>query len=160
MTTKKLKSRSGQAMVELILTLSVALVIVTTIVAVVTVSLRNAYFARQQVVATHFAQEGLEWVRAQKESGWSTISDKSGTSLQRYCISNLSWPSTVLPCPAYGSPQYITNTKFTRDLELINKDFIPSISGNETIEATVTVSWTDSLGSHKSKLTTQFAQWQ
>lgn len=152
-----MKNQKGQTMFELIMALMVAMVIVTAIVSVVTVSLRNSLFAKQQSEATRFAQEGLEWVRSQRDSSWTTFYAKSGTVMQRYCVNTLAWPASVVQC---DGTQFIAGTSYYRDLELqsFNKD--TSNPDFETVQANVIVSWNDARGKHQSRLTTQFTDWR
>lgn len=147
----------GSSMLELILALAVSLVIVTTIASVVTVSLRNSLFAKKQSEATRFAQEGMEWLRAQKETSWSVFYGKSSAAGTSYCINSLAWPSSAV-CTGTA---FIPNTIYFRELKMTNKDLIPAAPGNESVEAEMTVSWEDGKGRHTtSKLTTQFTDWK
>lgn len=154
-----MKKRSGQTMLELVMALTVALVIITAIVSVVTVSLRNSIFAKQQAEVTRFAQEGMEWVRTEKEKDWGTFYSKSGVATQRFCINALTWPNPDIRVPCSGS-SYIGSTIYYRDLELIQREKLGLAGDNETVEATIIVSWNDSRGRHSSRLTTQFVDWK
>lgn len=151
--------QNGSSMLELILALAVSLVIVTTIASVVTVSLRNSLFAKKQSEATRFAQEGMEWLRASKETDWDVFYGKSSAGGTSYCINSIPppWPATG----ACTGTSFIANTIYFRELKMTNKDLIPAAPGNESVEAEVTVSWEDGKGRHTtSKLTTQFTDWK
>lgn len=138
-------SARGQTLFELVIAVGVAVLVVTGIVALVTLSLRNANFARDQAQATRYAQEALEWLRSERNNGWNTFYSRMATSLT-WCFDVLSWSSPG-PC---GSGSVITGTKFAR------RAVFSVVEANRSISAQVLVSWTDSQGTHQSKVETIF----
>lgn len=151
-----LKAQAGQTLLELVMAIGVGVVVVTAIVSITTLSLKNSGFAKTNAQATRHSQEAIEWLRAERDKSWPTVFAKSGVTAQYYCLTNLAWPAAPGTCTA---TQYITGTTFKREISLINRDLEPSIDGNETIQAEVTVTWNDSSGDHQSKLTTQLTNW-
>ena len=57
------KNNKGQTLIEAVVTIGVALVIITSVVALVNASNRRATYARQATQASKLAQEGMEIVR-------------------------------------------------------------------------------------------------
>lgn len=141
-----MKSQRGQTLLELLVVLFVVGLIITGVVSVVTVSVRNARFSRDQAQASRFAQEAMEWVRQERDSDWTVFSSHIRTT---YCMSTLSW-NTATPCSASN---IIPNTVFLRNVTLSTVDA-------NTISVEVVVAWTDSAGTHQSRLSTYLTHWK
>lgn len=135
----------GQTLFELVIAVGVAVLVVTGIVALVTLSLRNANFARDRAQATRYAQEALEWLRSERNNGWNTFYSRVPTS-PTWCLNTLSWSSPG----SCGSGSVITGTKFVR------RAVFSVVEANRSVSAQVLVSWTDSQGAHQSKVDTIF----
>ncbi len=63
----------GQTLIEVVITLGVALVIITSILVLVNASNRRATIARQSTQASKLAQEGMEIVRNIRDEGLDTV---------------------------------------------------------------------------------------
>ncbi len=126
-----MKKNDGQSLIEMIVAIAVVLIVVVALVAITTVSIRNANFSRNQALATKYAQEGIEKVRAYRDqTDWATFTG------------NCQAPPGLTAPP---SP-------FTRTI---------TCPGNgDTREVKVVVSWTDAQGPHKSELTTYLTKWK
>lgn len=136
----------GQTLLELVVVLLVVGIIITGIIAIVSASVRNARFSKDQAQASRFAQEALEWVRQRRDSDWTTFASKNSAT---YCMISLSWDHAT-PCT---STDYIVGTNFLRNVTL------SSVNAN-TISTDVTVSWNDSNGVHQSRLSTHLSNWK
>lgn len=122
---------NGQSLLEAIVALAVAMLVILALVWVTTVSIRNADFAKKQTQAANYAQEGMEKVRASRDqNNWETF--KNGCNGYN--------PSPTPPSP------------FTRLITC-------SEETESKMRAVVTVSWTDSAGTHKSELISYFSKW-
>ncbi|OGY10140.1 MAG: hypothetical protein A3A58_02445 [Candidatus Blackburnbacteria bacterium RIFCSPLOWO2_01_FULL_41_27] len=145
---KKNRSR-GQSLFELIIAIGIGIIIVTAIVQLVTISVRNASFAKNKNEATRLAQQALEWLRTEKEKDWAVFYDRAGNPAY-WCFPTLAW--TAGQC---GSSQTISgSTTFTRGATLDQED----VDGNDTSVVVVTVSWTEGGRTHQSSVTTQFGE--
>lgn len=133
----------GQTLFEVVAIVAIVAILVTSIVSVVAVSVRNSRFSKTQAEASRWAQEGMEWVRQQRDTNWSEFSQKSGD----YCMQNLNW--TPGRCAETAT---IANTSFVRNVTI-------TPSGAD-YQVDVIVSWKDSNGSHQSRLTTVLTNWQ
>lgn len=131
----------GQSIFELVIALAVTVLIVTGIVQVVTISIRNANFAKTQAEATRYAQQAAEWLRAERNNGWDAFYSK--VAIGDWCLKNLDWTGPGV-C---GTGDFILQTSFLRSLKLISSDV-------KTVNAEIRVSWTDSQGKHESKIDT------
>lgn len=142
MKTKGRKG-SGQTLFEMVIVLAVAAILTTSIVGVVTISVRNSRFSQAQAQAARYAQEAAEWVRQQRDTDWAVFAAKSGN----YCMASLGW--TPGQCSASS---FIPNTDFVRNVTI-------TASGSDW-QVDVAVSWTDSRGTHESRTSTVLTNWQ
>ncbi|MFH0863899.1 MAG: hypothetical protein V1858_02345 [Candidatus Gottesmanbacteria bacterium] len=157
-----MKKNKGQFLIETLIALAASILIISGLVTAVTSAVKNAQFSKNQALATKYATEGMEWVRSQRDQNWSTFYPLSTTSSpgNRYCISTLptsTWPSTN----ACGTSDYISGpssaTVFKREVLLFTE---PATLPEIKIKATITVSWSDAGGNHKSNLESYFTNWQ
>lgn len=130
----------GQALVETIIALAVASLIIGSLVVGVVISVKNTRFAKNQSLATKFAQEGMEEVRLYRDqNGWDAFwSNKVGLGNE--------------------GPTGIGETIFEKEIKYQDVSE-PEGEGNRA-KVTVTVSWTEGANEHQSKLSTYLAKWQ
>lgn len=146
----------GQSLIEVLVALALAVLAIGALVSVTMTSVKNAQFSKNQIQAEKFAQEGMEWIRLQKETlSWTEFEAK--LTQRFYCLNILDWNEGA--CTAF-----ISNTApFKRDLDL-NLDAVScgdTPSGkDDPIKAMVEVSWTDSSGPHKATRETCFTNWK
>lgn len=148
MSTTSIKGSTdttGQTLFELIIALAVTALVVTGIIKVVTISVRNAAFAKNQAESTRLAQEGLEWLRVERDSGWDAFATRSNST---WCLLSLDW-SKQRPC---RESEKISDT-FSREATL-------TTLSNDNIEVLVRVSWADPAGRHESRLDTRLTRWR
>lgn len=144
------KNISGQSLFEVVVALAIAGVVLVSIVALTTSSIRNSTFSKNNAQASRYSQEAMEWLRGQRDNDWASFANRSFSGVNTtYCLSSLSWPASDGGC---GSTT-ISGTVFVREVELTT----PSLS---SINATVRVSWTDSQGTHTVTNQTLFTNWR
>lgn len=149
------KYAKGQSLFELILAVGISALIIVSIVSLVNNSLQNAAFSRNESLAANYAQAATEWLRGQRDNRIDTFIQKTGTA--KWCLtdanlSDSSWNNSG-QC---GSNEHITSTIFIRQL-----DFTTSVVGGKDVyRAVVTVTWTDSKGSHNVNSATDFTDWR
>lgn len=139
--------QSGQSFFEVILALALVSVILVSLVMLSAVSVRTASFAKSKNAATRLTQEAIEWLRAERDTNWSTFVTNAGTST--WCINNLNWSSPG----SCGSNSFVTGT-------IIQRQAILSIIDASTVQARVTASWTDAQGSRQVETSTYFTKWK
>jgi len=118
-------------------------------VAALTVSvyyLRMTKSQQYKIIATHLAEEAVEWLKSEKESDWlQFVSYDTSYQGTRYCLENLDW-SIANSCSGYnlGTPAI-----FKRELLIKN-------IGNPVsqVEADITVSWLENNRENKVSLKT------
>ncbi len=125
--------KNGQSLIEVIVAMAVAILIVGGLLSAVIVAVRNSQFAKSQVLATKYAEEGMENTRQQRDTNWDTFWTKKGTT---------------------EGPAIISGTTFSRSIKY------EDVSGGagDKMKVTVTVSWTDTIGTHKSELVSYFTK--
>lgn len=129
----------GQSLFEVIFAIGITALVLVGALSLSTTSVRNSNFSKNNSLATKYAQEGMEWIREQRDSSWSNLTSHPGTS----CISNP---------PAWGGSCTIA-TGFSRNVTLT------TISADE-INVIVRVTWQDGQGSHEVKSATTFTRWK
>lgn len=139
------EAKNGQSLLEVLVALGVAVLVVLALVGATTIAIRNASFARSQAQATKYAQETMEWLRAERDNDWLDFSEKAGVT---YCLSELNWNSPI-PCSVFAlGDTFKREVVLTTDLE------------GDKIEAKVTVSWREQRKTYQSQLYSYFTKWQ
>jgi len=77
-----IKNQIGQSIVEALIALSAGVTIIAAIAIAVINSISNADYAKNQNLATNYAQQGMEIVNVLQKSNWNTFVTLSGT----YCL--------------------------------------------------------------------------
>lgn len=137
---KNKKNQQGQALFEVVMAVGVILILIIALISVATLSLFNAQFSRNQSLATKYAQEALEKIRAYRD--------------------NNSWEDFVANCETVelGIEEELSEKNFSleRDCYLNeeNPDLDCMIDADEC-QVKIEVFWTDSKGMHKSELKTK-----
>jgi len=120
----------GQILIEVLVALAAAGVIITAITAVVTTSLSNAQYIRDQNSATNYAQQGMEVIREVRDSDISNFRSYNGN----YCLGK---GQTSL-----GSNQSSCNSNVDNFARSVVIEQSPGCAAN-IAKVTVTVSWSD-----------------
>jgi len=143
------KDEKGQSLFEVVLALAVAALIIIAIVALATISIRNANFSRNQSLTTRYAQEAIEWLRGQRDEDWDAFAARALTPL--WCLKSLSWTDAKIgEC---GSSDFIFDTIFKREISF-------TILDASNIDTAVKVYWEDAQGLHETKTVTTFTDWR
>ena len=146
----KLKSTSGQSLIEVLTALAVVLLVIVALIRATTISMRSSGFSKAQAQATAYAQEAIEWIRAERDKDWNGISSRAGLT---FCLNSesLSWSAEGV-CPA---DDYLLGGRFKREATLTNIGG----TGNQ-IEVEVIVSWQEAGGEHHSQVNTYLTNWR
>lgn len=135
----------GQSLLEVIAALAVVLLVVIALVKAVVTAVKSSDYAKKTAQASSYAQEGMENMRAYRDVSW-TVFWAAADSVNR----GLSGSTPSGSCPQ--STPNLGNT-FIRCAKLEQV-------GPDKVKASLTVSWTDSSGTHKSELISHFTKWQ
>jgi prepilin-type N-terminal cleavage/methylation domain-containing protein len=126
-------NKKGFSLIEVLVFVSILSLIFVSAVAVTTYSLKVMRFNQDKILATHYAEEGLEWVKSQKEEDWSNFTglDTSSGPGTTYCLTSLSWSSPGL-CgenDLFGTPNI-----YSREVTLINEGGSPVNQSNVEVK--------------------------
>lgn len=140
---RSIPEEKGQSLIEVLATLAVAVIVILAWVQVIITSIRNTAFAKNQALATRHAQETIERVRAYRDE----LDD---------------WTLFVTNCQPSDLPSL--PSLFERSIDCYPPDNpaegTGGCAGNDSCEVKVTVSWTDSQGTHGSELKTRLTNWK
>jgi type II secretory pathway pseudopilin PulG len=147
----------GQSLFELVVAIGISALIIIVLVSLVSNSLQNASFAKNETLAGTFAQEATEWLRGQRDTDVNTFETNVSSPFDvARCFNNLNW-SGIGGC---GVGATITGTPFVRQIKFTSKDVLVGGITKTIVEADVTVSWTDSKGLHEVTNATDFSDWR
>ncbi len=76
--------QKGQTLIEILVALSIAAVLVSATSVAVLSALSNAEFAKQQSLASQYADQGIEIIRSMRNNDYSNFQQLSGT----YCMAS------------------------------------------------------------------------
>lgn len=141
------KNLSGQSFFEVVLALALVTIVLVALVTLAAVSIRSATFSKTKSTATSLSQEAIEWLRGQRDAGWSDFVSKGATT--NWCLPSLDWNRPGL-C---NSTNVVSGTQIIRQATL-------TIIDSSTIQADIKASWSDSQGSHQISTSTYFTKWK
>ncbi len=133
-----LSKEKGQSLIEVLAALAVALVVILGLVRVTISSMTNARYAKNQSLATQYAQEAMEEARAYRDqNSWETF-----------------WSDKV---PSTEGPTDI-DTIFSKTVTYENAE--TSLGAEDRAEITATITWLDGVKTHESELTSYLTKWE
>ncbi len=141
--------QKGQSFFEVVIALGIVSLILVAIVVPATVAIRNTASSRNKTLATRHAQEGVEWLRGQRDADWENFAQHALTAT--WCLPELAWTGTSHVATCSGDEK-IEDTIFVREVEFITDP--------TAIQATVKITWTDSLGTREVRTSTYFTDWR
>ncbi|MFA6016526.1 MAG: type II secretion system protein [Patescibacteria group bacterium] len=132
-----MRVRKSFSLVEVLVFVSILSLFFITALSITTFSIRNLKIQEHKILATRYAEEGIEWLKQEKEDDWQNFTlhdDGTGTT---YCLNSnpLDWTNQSTNCNdiySLGSPVGI----FKRVLMITN-----SGTPVDSIVANMTVSW-------------------
>jgi len=146
----------GQSLVEVLIAIMVVTMVLTALMATVIVAVRSAQFSKQKTKGAFLAQEGVEWVRSQRqEFGFGALSnlDLPAPGSTTYCLIDLSSDfDTFLPGNCLAS-DYIDGV-YGRELTVTYDQ------ANLTVTAEVVTNWTLGNKDYSSPVRAEFSQWE
>lgn len=141
----------GQSLFEVVVALAISALIIVTLVSLVSSAIRNSNFSKNKSLAARYAGEVSEWLRGERDSDIDGFFGQRAISGLTYCLPSLApavWP-TAGEC---GAGVVIPGTLFFREVTFSGA--VP------TIQADISVEWTDSQGIHEVRNTTNFTDWR
>ena len=134
----------GQSLIELVVSIAIAILVLSSLAFAIITSLRNAGFASSQAQATKLAQEGLERVRSIRDrSNFNDLWTQQLSCSDASCY--FKFESGVLIHVTSGSFEAIPPFK---------RQILIEDEGVDQKKVTAVVEWNDASGRHESRLTT------
>ena len=157
--------QTGAALLEAIVALSAVVVAVAGIAVVITASISNSQFVQDQNRANKYAQEGMEYLKSEKENNYSQFITKYNG--KNHCF-NDEFEMLIPYDGNCGGNNRLGNGKFIRTIKMAESNICKTNLSNpleKAYRAEVTVYWQSSKCDvstnsfcHSSELTTCFAQ--
>lgn len=146
-------NQKGQSLVEALIALGVATIVVSAMAVAAITAVNNSDFSKYQNLATHYAQQGIEILKQQSQTYWTTFSAQAGQAPGNlYCLAqnDTALGSVQTSCPQQNIKDQNGKLFFVRDVTLTQLSYIPNLTPgpaypacNGIVQATVRVSWTD-----------------
>ncbi|CAN5325257.1 hypothetical protein BH10PAT1_BH10PAT1_4310 [soil metagenome] len=127
------KKQKGQSFFEVIVAMALISIVLITLVALASVSIRASAFSRNQTQASRFTGQAAEWLTAEKSASWTTFLVHASTP--QWCLTSLSWLQSG------DCSDFISGTIFTRTLNLTK-------NADGSVSADVVTQWEDAQGVH------------
>jgi type II secretory pathway pseudopilin PulG len=118
----------GQTLIELLVTMSIAIIILVAASTVILSSLNNAQNSKVKNLATEYAQEGMETIRQMRNMNYNTFKNYNG----KYCLAK---GENILRSSC-TNPNVDT---FIRSVEIEQN----SNCNTNAVQVTLSVSWAD-----------------
>ncbi len=132
----KIEMKKSFSLVEVVIFIAVLSIFFVGAASVTTYTLRGIQINEHRVLATHFAEQGMEWVRSEEEADWTTfITRDQNIGSTTYCINTLDWTSSGSCTTTMGSPQI-----FKREAIITN---VPDSINPNSVDVTINVFWTE-----------------
>jgi len=134
----------GFSLIEVLVFITILSLFFIAAMTVAVFSLRSIKTQEHKIIATHLAEEAIEWLNSEKEADWNNFisydTSGAGGSGTTYCLNSLNWASKF-SCSGYtlGNP-----TIFKRELTIKN-----SVSPTTQVNTTINVSWLEVNGEQK-----------
>lgn len=154
--------QKGQTLIEVVIAVGLIVMVLTTLVAGLTLGIRNNRVAKDQAVAKDYTRAAQEWLRSMRDQGgWETFasvlrSHATGSTV-RYCLRTL--PDSLasfnsLTAGTCGAGQTVDG-RFTRQAVIT----LTGGANPTKAEAVVTVTWVDGTKTLTSTSTLTLYKW-
>ena len=120
-------------LIEVLMFVTIISMVFVSALAVATYALRVMIFNQHKILAAHYAEEGLEWIKSEKEADWHAFVIFSSPSGSTYCITT---PDTANSGPCNGS-------YFLGNPNIFSREMILTSRGNpvEQVDIQIRVYW-------------------
>lgn len=153
MEVRLMSSEKGQTLLELVVAITVAVLVLGSLVFATITSLRNAQLAKNQAQATKLAQEGLEDIRTLRDRNGGIV--YNGINIE---FSDLWGIGFSCPGNCYfffnSSGVLISSASFENIPPNFKRQILIEGGTSDSKQITAIVQWDDLFGTHQSKLTT------
>lgn len=112
-----IKTTKGFSLVEILIFIAILSVVLVASVSVTTFFFKTTSVNQHKILASHYADEALEWIKSEKETDWNIFINRGSLNGSTYCLVTLNW-STPGTC---NGNQFLNNI-FLVEGTLTNRD--------------------------------------
>lgn len=142
------------SLVEVLVFVSILSLFFVAAAAITSVSLRNMKSSEHRIIATHYANELLSWLRSQKETDWPTFYVKASPNVSspyEYCF-NLRAISSVWPSSTCATNDFIP--------PIYERRVYLSAPTTSQVNVKIMVTWSEFGTTYSVPLTTVLTAWE
>lgn len=154
----RLKSQQGSGLIEIIVATGVMALVLTAIIAGLTLSLRTSSETEYRSQSVKRAQEAMEVFRRERTlRGWEAFVDSVKVS-STYCMSALPAPEATWDAGACTPSEtfVISGQEFTREAMVVVDETVPT---DVQVRVKIVVSWTTDSTSKDVQIVQTFRKW-
>lgn len=137
-----MKNEQGQTIIEIMIALGAIVVLLSAITVIILVSINGANYSRDQNNATEYAQQGMEIMRALRDTDYGQFSGLNGS----YCMDQSCTSAGNCTLKSASSCPVNINNYFSRLVTVTPLSSSPADCKNQgqaSTEVTMKVSWSD-----------------
>ncbi len=149
---------SGSTLIEILFATAVLGLVMTSIVSVITLSVKNTAESKERSLSTKYSQDGMEFFRQQREAlGWETFvgSFPQSGAVATYCLASI--PANLSGLQAHECD----DTEFVDSKDIFLREADVSVSQNgsrQEVNVTITVTWEGGNSPKKTTVVQKFAE--
>jgi len=147
-----IKNNKSFTLIEVLVFVSILALFFVSAAVITTASLRNMQINQHKILAVHYGEEGLEWIKGEKEKNWNAFTSKSGNSGNTYCLNSLSSSSLSSAESCSDSDHFGTPSIFQREATL-------TTDSNE-VKVEIIVKWSELGKEYSVPITTILSVWE
>jgi type II secretory pathway pseudopilin PulG len=143
----------GFSLIEVLIFVTIFSLFFIIAIASLTSSLRDMKINEHKILAVKYAEELIEWIKAEKEIDWNQFISQR---MNKYCFNNQlsdNWP-TIGECASYNGISGVSPLIFKREAVLTYDD------SHYQVDVTVTVSWVDLEKTYSIPLNSTMTLWE
>ncbi|MCX7881306.1 MAG: hypothetical protein N2482_02205 [Patescibacteria group bacterium] len=141
-------NKKSFTLIEVLVFVTILTMVFITAISLTVVSLRNIKVNEHKILATHYGEELLEWLRGEKEIDWNTFISRTASA--DFCFNNLNWDFD-------GSCNYSLCSIFKRTASFTN---ISSGGYVYQVNISIIVEWQDLGNTYQVPINTVFSIWE
>lgn len=172
----------GQSIFEVVFAVGISALILLAIVALTTSSISTSSLARNNTLATQYANDSLEWIRGERDRNWTDfIANVESGSASGYHFCFIESPLTNSTPGSAGTGSWANHAVCTTSQPIVQNSVTTIFYRNvviscyqapntllascgdpavDLVEADVTVTWSDSKGTHNAESKGSYTNWR
>lgn len=168
------QKNTGFTLVETLVAISIFTVSLLGLMSVLASGITTTNYAKQKILASYLAQEGVEYIRNVRDNNvlypstgktWNSFNTQLSTctSVNNACGFNSFIQSSFFSCVSFSCKLYINNGRYDTnaggvDSGFVRKVWMTNVSADE-VSVYSTVSWTQSSGNYSVTFSENLTNW-